>query len=104
MTKKRTVVDASDVQEPTPQPSSVAEDATGEGDAQWEAYRWNEMDGLRCKWCEWDTLEGMGAAQEHMRQCPRCAPAVEMPKPSPILIADRYGNIINGGSLVEPTE
>lgn len=84
------------------QPVPLPEGEGGE-QSQWQPYIWNGMDGLRCTWCEWDTLDGIGAAQEHMRRCPRCAPSVELPsQSSQILIADRYGNVINDQSLAEP--
>jgi hypothetical protein len=95
MKKKAIIIDASDgvtaeeVSEaarvlaggtqPLPQPSPVdtgegVSDGSDLGDGQWQQYTWRGEDGLRCVMCEWDTLEGLEAAREHARVCPRCAP------------------------------
>lgn len=49
---------------------------------------WKGFRQWRCKLCPWDTLESEAAMLEHIA-------AVHKPPPSPILIADKRGRVIN---------
>ncbi len=77
--------------------SSEGELIEGEGliEEQWKPGRWQEHEMLTCVYCQWDTLEGIEAARARKAICPRCAPAPVI-VPSPVIVADKYGNIING--------
>lgn len=64
----------------------------GEGTL-WSEGVWNGIPMLTCLRCQWDTLGGQAAADEHVRTCPRCGPKPSTPVASGlILVADRYGN------------
>jgi hypothetical protein len=58
-------------------------------DDQWEQSTWEGLPQLKCIHCPWDTLDGIEAAREHARVCPRCQPIEEPKAPSSILIADK---------------
>jgi hypothetical protein len=64
---------------------------------QWLQQEWNGLPQLVCIHCQWDTLEGLEEAQRHAAHCPRCHPAPVVIEPSPILVADKRGNIQSGG-------
>ena len=66
-------------------------------DKQWRPGNWRGLEKLTCVICQWDTLHGMAAAQEHAANCPRCHPPVEVPAAAVIPIADKYGKEIKGG-------
>ncbi len=70
------------------------EDAVMEGEGTlWSEGIWNGIPMLTCLRCQYDTLEGLAAAEEYARTCPRCAPQPKRPVASGlILVADRYGN------------
>lgn len=69
------------------------EEAAPPAPSQWAEGTWNGTPMLTCRLCQWDTLEGQAAADEHVRTCPRCAPRPTVPASSGlILVADRYGN------------
>lgn len=74
------------------QAEAQAEDAAPL-DGQWVESVWNGRQMLTCRHCQWDTLEGQAAANDHVRACPRCAPQAPAPASNGlILVADRYGN------------
>ncbi len=60
-------------------------------DGQWAKGSWSGIPRLECIRCQWDTLDGIGAAREHATECPRCHPAIEIKEPSQVLVADKHG-------------
>lgn len=69
------------------------EDAVMEGEGTlWSEGTWNGLPMLTCLRCQYDTLDGLAAAEEYARTCPRCAPPPKPASSGLILVADRYGN------------
>jgi hypothetical protein len=98
--------------QPSPQPSPIGEGGqpsrpfgdTGDHwapldypggllDGLWQRSTWRGLEKLACVQCHWDTLNGLEAAREHAQICSRCHPKQPADSPSPILVADKRGNI-----------
>jgi len=62
-------------------------------DGQWQRGQWRGREQWRCTRCQWDTLNGLAAARRHQQDCQFCRPSIPTNQPSPVLVADKRGNV-----------
>lgn len=61
----------------------------------YEVGQWKGMPRWQCKLCPWDTLEGEEVIRKHIVTTHMAPPPKEEPKQ--VLVADRFGNVVEGG-------
>lgn len=90
MARTRRAQMAPDAERPANAPEIPASAAPG---GNWQRSEWSGREQWVCSHCQWDTLDGARAAQEHAAQCQFCG---GLPQSGLILVADRAGNPVGG--------